>query len=181
MGTKSIDVMQTQHIALLEADMLEMKNKLNSLITEVSALSDKIGLNYTPATSGNGSGGSHGASTDPILLRLERLDTDLQDLETKVSNHVGTGGSPLVDKNNVMFWAATSNTGAHGSSPSYSPGRTGSGSSNLNGITAPTVATSAASITGTYSDEEVKVISIKPKSETRARKLARKTLNSLRK
>lgn len=177
MGTKSIDVMQTQHIALLEADMLEMKNKLNSLITEVSALSDKIGLNYTPATSGS----SHGSSTDPILLRLERLDADLQDLETKISNHVGTGGSPLVDANNVMFWAATSNTGAHGSSPSYSPGRTGSGSSNLNGITAPTVATSSASITGTYSDEEVKVISIKPKSETRARKLARKTLNSLRK
>jgi len=177
MGTKSIDVMQTQHIALLEADMLEMKNKLNSLITEVSALSDKIGLNYTPATSGS----SHGSSADSVLLRLERLDTDLQNLETKISNHIGTGGSPLFDKNNVMFWAATSNTGAHGSSPSYSPGRTGSGSSNLNGITAPTVATSAASITGTYSDEEVKVISIKPKSETRARKLARKTLNSLRK
>ena len=108
MGTKSIDVMQTQHIALLEADMLEMKNKLNSLITEVSALSDKIGLNYTPATSGS----SHGSSTDSVLLRLERLDTDLQNLETKISNHIGTGGSPLTDAYGTMFWAATSNTGA---------------------------------------------------------------------
>ena len=193
MGTQSIDIMQSEDIEQLQTDVSELETKLNalivefnkcsddtttnkgkidSLITDVGDINDKISDGYTPATSGS----DHGSSTDSILLRLERLDTDFVNINSRLISHMG---------------GDYANTQIHNVS---SPGnaRSGGSSDNLNGIDelgTPTSGTgddtsvnaSPASVQATYTSAPSKVITVGTKGEVRARQLARKTLNRLRK
>jgi hypothetical protein len=178
----AIDSLKTQ-FNLAESDLTNHKGKIDTLITDVEDINDKISDGYTPATSGS----NHGTSGDSILLRLERLDTDFVNLDNRLQGHMA-GNYTSTQVHNV---------GSPGS------GRTGGSSDNLNGITAlgtPTTgaaadnssaitagtadqsaSTASASVTPSYTTGATKVITLGAKGEVRARKLARQTLNRLRK
>ena len=193
MGTSAIDLMQSSDIAQLQTDVTELNTKLNalivefnkcsddtttnkgkidSLITDVGDINDKISGSYTPATDDS----NYGNSTDSILLRLERLDQDFVNLDNSLKGHKA-GNYTSTEVHNVG---------------SPSSGRTGAGSDNLNGIdelSTPTSGTgddtsvnaSSSSVGGVYTTAPIKVLTLGNKPEARARKLARKTLNRLRK
>ena len=193
MGTSAIDLMQSSDIAQLQTDVTELNTKLNalivefnkcsddtttnkgkidSLITDVGDINDKISGSYTPATDDS----NYGNSTDSILLRLERLDIDFVNLDNNLKGHKA-GNYTSTEVHNVG---------------SPSGGRTLGGPDQLNGIDelgTPTSGTgddtsvnaSSSSVGGVYTTAPIKVLTLGNKPEARARKLARKTLNRLRK
>ena len=193
MGTSAIDLMQSSDIAQLQTDVTELNTKLNalivefnkcsddtttnkgkidSLITDVGDINDKISGSYTPATDDS----NYGNSTDSILLRLERLDQDFVNLDNNLKGHKA-GNYTSTEVHNVG---------------SPSGGRTLGGPDQLNGIDelgTPTSGTgddtsvnaSSSSVGGVYTTAPIKVLTLGNKPEARARKLARKTLNRLRK
>ena len=44
MGTKKIDVIQSANIAALEADVLELRTKINLVVTDLQAISAKLNI-----------------------------------------------------------------------------------------------------------------------------------------
>ena len=163
------------------------KGKIDILITDVEDINDKISDGYSPATTDG-----EASATDSILFRLERLDSDFLAIDTKFDTH-----------------QANSYSSQH-STGSSSSGRTapGTGSDTLNGINAlasPTTGTASGNSSGTADDSDAatrddststaehniitpsystgaeKVITIGTKGEIRGKRLARQTLNRLRK
>ena len=183
MGTSSIDVMQSQDITQLETDVAQINTKLNALIVEFNKCSDDTTVNETKindllskvSTGYTASGGNAGgATTDSLLTRMQRLDEDFTELEIKFKTHMeGT--------------ASSQHSGTHTS------GRTSGGSGNTPGelyaLTALTGAGADTSVNAdpttnmglSYSTAATKVVTIGAKGEVRAKRLARQTLNRLRK
>ena len=181
MGTQSIDVMQSEDIEQLQTDVSELETKLNALIiefnkcsddtttnkgkidtliTDMTAVNTKISGSYTATTCSGG-----GSASDSILKRLHDLDLDFVAVDNLVSgyhsqNTARGGGSSNSSQMNDISAVSTSSTG------------TGDNTS---------VNASPASVEATYTSAPSKVITVGTKGEIRARQLARKTLNSLRK
>ena len=192
MGTSSIDLMQSSEIEQLQTDVTELNTKLNaliiefnkcsddtttnadkitSLINDVGDINDKISSGYAPSQQANSGDGS---AADSILTRIQDLDGDFVQLEGKVDLHI----------------ALTSTAHTGGGSSSNRGGGAG-------GILIPVEDLDAASSSGTgddtsihaapssvggvYTTAPIKVLTLGNKPEARARKLARKTLNRLRK
>ena len=180
MGTEAISF-SSSDITALQNDVNELKNKLNALIAEfnkcsddtttnkgkIDDLLDKISDGYT-ASGGN----AGGATTDSILTRMQRLDEDFTELEIKFKTHME--GTYLAQH-----------------SGSHSSGRSAGGSTNTPGelyaLTALTgtgadtsVNANDASVTAEYGTGG-SVVTLGSKGEIKARKLARQTLNRLRK
>ena len=178
MGTSAISSLSTSDITALQDDVNELNTKLNALIVEFNKCSDdtttnkgkidtlitdmtgvknKISDNYTATT---GSGG--GLASDSILKRLHDLDQDFVDLDNSI-NSGGTasrgGGTSSYTLNDISS-ISTSSTGT-GDDTSVNAG--------------------SSSVTGSYGAAETKVITIGAKGEVRAKRLARQTLNRLRK
>ena len=172
----------------LITDVTDHKSKIDTLITDVEDINDKISGSYTPATDDS----NYGASTDSILLRLERLDIDFVNLDNNLKGHKA-GNYTSTEVHNVG---------------SPSGGRTLGGPDQLNGIDelgTPTTGTASGVSSGTadesdaatrddststaehniitasYSTGAEKVITIGTKGEVRGKRLARQTLNRLRK
>ncbi len=192
MATKKIDIIQTNQINVLEADVLELRTKLNLLVTDVQAISSKLNtligdLNdinnvimagYTVPSSPAGYG---------ILQRIKLYKDEMDAHANLPINTTGNGGA-------YCGWKAThfykvrgtpcpTFSGAPGPPP-YAPGAggvnstpsgTGQGSNSNHSATSED-----ATVIGEYINRE-SVLSIDQKNINRARKLARKTLNSLRK
>ena len=197
MGTSSIDVMQSQDITQLESDVSQLNTKLNALIVEFNKCSDDTSVNETKISAliddvkdindkisdgYSASGGTAGgATTDSILTRMQKLDEDFTSIEIKFKTHVE---------------GAYDGSGIH--SVTYTTGRTQGGSSNTPGelyaladdldVTADgegaDTSVNADPTTNmglSYSTAATKVITIGAKGEVRAKRLARQTLNRLRK
>ena len=47
MGTKKIDILQSAQIAALEADILELRTKINLVVTDLQAISAKLNILIT--------------------------------------------------------------------------------------------------------------------------------------
>jgi hypothetical protein len=180
MGTSAI-ALSASDITALQNDVNELNTKLNALIAEfnkcsddttvnagkIDVLLDKISDGYT-ATQTTGTG----SASDAILERLSDLDADYKklndDFDTHLTSHPATG------------------SGGSGRSGSRSSGgNLGDRSIDITATTGVGADTSVnandASVTGSYGAAETKVITIGAKGEVRARRLARQTLNRLRK
>jgi hypothetical protein len=192
-NTTAINALKTQ-FNNAESDLTNHKGKIDTLISDVTATKTKIsGTSYSPTTSGQSN--AYGQSTDNILLRLERLDIDFAGLDSRFGLHLATASTSL---NGILAAHNTSSgTGRTAANPhlngisSLSTGSGGSAADTSSAVSNTAVTTSGsavdtsigaapASVVGTYSSENAKVITIGDKSETRARQLARKSLNSLR-
>ncbi len=181
MGTSSIDLMQSQDITQLETDVAQINTKLNALIVEfnkcsddtttnkgkIDDLLDKISDGYTASqTTGTGS------ASDAILERLSDLDADYKklsdDFDTHLINHPASG------------------SGSGRSGTRNSGGSLGDRSIDITATTGEGADTSVSANPTTnmglsYSTAETKVITIGAKGEIRGKRLARQTLNRLRK
>ena len=211
MGTTSISSLSTSDITALQDDVNELNTKLNALIVEFNKCSDdtttnkgkidtlitdiKTGTNnhtskidtlitdmtamqtrvsgsYSPGNSGE-STSTHGNASDPILLRLERLDEDYVNIENYVrgkhtGRSTGRGSGATITALNSLTAVSTASTGA------------ASGTSSGTGDNT-SINTTSSSVTGSYGSAATKVITIGAKGEVRGKRLARQTLNRLRK
>ena len=167
MGTSK--VITTSGITQLEADVNELKDKLNALVTQFNLLQsdmttnanaiDAIELKVTGSYTAQNLSGASGSASDSILKRLQDLDSAI----TSIANNVSSGGSGMT------------RTGSSGTTTRLQ---------DITGLTALSAdnasSTSSASVTGSYSSDDQQQVTIGKKAEVRARQLARKTLNSLR-
>ena len=192
MGTQSIDVMQSEDIEQLQTDVSELETKLNALIiefnkcsddtttnkgkidtliTDMTAVNTKISGSYTATT---GSGG--GSASDSILKRLHDLDLDFVAVDNLVSSY---------HSQNTARGGGSSNSAQMNDISSVSTSSSGNAADNSAAITAVTnddsTSTATASVTPSYSTGVTKVITIGAKGEIRGKRLARQTLNRLRK
>tara|TARA_R110002020_G_scaffold10276_1_gene39578 strand:- start:637 stop:1281 length:645 start_codon:yes stop_codon:yes gene_type:complete len=168
-------------------------DKITSLINDVGDINDKISLGYVATTIPNSGDGS---AADSILTRIQDLDGDFVALEGKVDTHIGhsPGLQGVKDSagNNILIYASMTSSHPHSGTGASSNRGGGAG-----GILIPvedldaasssgsgddtSVNASSSSVGGVYSTAAVKVLTLGSKPEARARKLARKTLNRLRK
>jgi hypothetical protein len=186
-NTTAINALKTQ-FNNAESDLTNHKGKIDTLISDVTATKTKIsGTSYSPTTSGQSN--AYGQSTDHILLRLERLDIDFAALDSRFEVHVATGhlaahntsgGTNRTAANPHLNGISSLSTGSGGSAADTSSAVSNTAVTTSGSAVDTSAATTSASVVGTYSSENAKVITIGDKSETRARQLARKSLNSLR-
>jgi ElaB/YqjD/DUF883 family membrane-anchored ribosome-binding protein len=170
MGTEAI-AFSSSDITALQNDVNELNTKLNALIVEfnkcsddttinkgkINDLLDKISDGYS-ATQTTGTG----AATDSILTRLSHLDEDYKNLSDDVDG--------------LMTGGRTASRGSGGTAGQRSIDITATTGTGVD----TSVNASSASVTGTYGTGD-SVVTLGSKGEIKARKLARKTLNSLRK
>ena len=170
----AIDQLKTQ-FNLAESDLTNHKGKIDTLIIDVNNIEAKIGnsSNYSADHSGN----TNGNATDPILDRIQELDEEFVGLENYVrSQHSGRssgrGGSctDIDELNSISALSTTSSGNASDGSAAITAGTADQSSS-----------TSVASVTPSYATDAQRVVTLGNKSEIKARKLARQTLNRLRK
>jgi len=94
MGTKSIDSIQSEQIAYLEADVTELLGKTNLMIGDVNVLvpklNDCIDNLKNLITGVRGTGYSGGASGDGALTRLKEFDD-------YYIEHISSKFPPMVD------------------------------------------------------------------------------------
>ena len=186
----AIDEIKSEHNKI-KSDMLISVPLINDLKADVGALRTQINGSYT----GGGTSGG-GSSDDSILERLKILHNDVAELDSILEAHRKAEGGD------------TGAGGAHPGPQGLSGGASGSGQGEIGdgmvdldqsaALTATTTAVdtsvalelntnddSAAAtpsvVGGVYSTSEQNVLTIGTKGEKRARRLARKTLNRLRK
>ena len=195
MGVKKIDTIQSAQIATLEADIVELKNKLNLLVADIqnitsyanqviadlNDMNDVIMAGYTAPSS---------PSSDGILQKIEDWFEAYEDhteyreghwLFSYLTNILAMCGDPLAHHHGTNTYPlcntryASPPWGGGGTGGTSNPGGTGQG-----GNTVHTQGSSDASVDGSYKGKE-QMLNITTKSAKRAKKLARQTLNRLRK
>ena len=199
MGVKKIDTIQSAQIATLEADIVELKNKLNLLVADIQNITSNANQIITDLNDLNGiimDGYTAPSSptSDGILERMDNYKDAFTDhinypwwvsgviyMSVTTVTHdakvVGGGGGGAFAPG-AGGGAGGSSGGTSGSGWSYgSPvlGGTGQGSNSSH-----TQGSSDASVDGNYKDKE-RMLGITTASAKRAKKLARQTLNRLRK
>ena len=165
MALSEVDLLQSQQITDLQNDVAELKNKLNAAVTKINTLitdmgnvKDKIQANYTASVTGGGS------ASDAILKRLSDLDNDYKALSDHYQSHVTN--------------AYNDSTYGH-----QSGGRTGNRggggglSSRYTDLSTATVSSTgsanSATVVGSYSTAKTSVISVQNVRANRAKRLAR--------
>lgn len=191
MGTKKIDLIQSAQLAALETDILELRTKINLVVTDLQAISAKLNILITDLNDINtvvmagyttpGSPQGHG-----ILQEMKDYTSDMDTHANMELNISGYGGA-------YCGWKAThfykqrvqpcqTFFGAPG--PGYNPGAGGSqstpGGTGQHGNTAHDPDAEDASVNASYLNKE-RILSVEGSSAKRAKRLARQTLNRLRK
>ena len=191
MGTKKIDILQSAQIAALEADILELRTKINLVVTDLQAISAKLNILITDLNDINvvvmagyttpGSPQGHG-----ILEEMKNYTDDMDDHANMELNTSGYGGPWLGHERTHFYKMNTTGApffGAPGP-PGYSPGAGGSsstpGGTGQHGNTAHNPDAADASVNASYLNKE-RILSVEGSSAKRAKRLARQTLNRLRK
>jgi hypothetical protein len=151
--------------------------KIDALITDMIAMQARVSGSYSPANSG---GTNAGLASDPILLRLERLDDDFTSLGSTVQAHITNyAGRTSSDPLNSLTAVSTGSTG---SASGASSGTAADGSAAITAVTNDdSTSTAETTVTPSYTTGVTKVITIGAKGEVRGKRLARQTLNRLRK
>ena len=168
MALSEVDLIQSQQITDLQNDVAELKNKLNAAVTKINTLitdmgnvKDKIQANYTASATGGG------PASDAILKRLSDLDSDYKALSDHYQQHVTN--------------AYNNSTYGHGSG-GRSGNRGGGGSIGVNtdrytdlstATVSSTGSANSASVVGSYSTAKTSVISVQNVRANRAKRLAR--------
>ena len=181
MGTDTIANISASDISDLQDDVNELKNKLNALIAEFNKCSDdtttnkakiddlisKVSGGYTATQTTGG-----GANTDSILERLSNLDTDFSALSTHYDGHLDN--HPGSSSGNGGRGGFRDDGGAQSGRAIDLNALTGAGADT-------SVNASTASVNGVYGAASSSVVTLGDKGEIKVRKLARQTLNRLRK
>ena len=162
MALSEVDLLQTQQITDLQDDVAELKNKLNAavakintLITDMGNVKDKIQDSYTASQTSGG-----GSSSDAILKRLSDLDADYKDLQDHYEGHLTSHPTSGTGSGRSGIRSAGGNLGDRYidiSTDTYQS----SGSAN------------SATVVGSYSTAKTSVISVQNVRANRAKKLAR--------
>tara|TARA_R100001463_G_C3409131_1_gene208900 strand:- start:81 stop:590 length:510 start_codon:yes stop_codon:yes gene_type:complete len=168
MGTTTIDVIQSAQITALQADVVELKDKLNACVAELNKC-------VTEITS--------------LVTATNTLKTNVEDINTRITNNYSGGGGsrPSSDPADGILKRIADAEGditALQSTPTSSVAQP----KNINSTTQGTVnsqsqtstSSSSASVTGVYTAQTTSVLTIQDNSATRAREVARSTLASLR-
>ena len=200
MGTKKIDALQSAQIVALETDVAELRTKLNLLVTDVQSISVKLNiligdlndmnevimLGYTTP----GSPASHG-----ILESLDLYKDRFQDhYERRMVGYQFPPGTPISPHQSGEIREHLPTTyqdqGGQYSPPgpgytpppggSWSPGSPVVGGTGQGGNTAHDPDAEDAGAMHTYGNVH-RLLTVKGSSANRAKKLARQTLNRLRK
>ena len=199
MGTKKIDIVQSAQIAALEADILELRTKINLVVTDLHAISAKLNILITDLNDINavvmagyttpGSPQGHG-----ILQEMADYTNAMDDHANLPINTSGSGGPYIGNyathfyKQNTIGPAPPSYAhpapGVPGPPPPYQPGAGGDGSTpggtGQHGNAAHDSDAEDANVNASYLNKE-RILSVKGASANRAKRLARQTLNRLRK
>lgn len=209
MGTKNIDTIQSNQIAALEADVLELRTKLNLMVTDATGISAKLNTLIDDLNNMNDvvmAGYTTPSSPESygILQGLDVYKDEFQDHYERNHSYsvANTPLNPYVSQtaeHPVVVYGASS-------TPNYSPpaggnqysqkqgtaGGTTPGNSwthgnpvlsgtGQGGNTAHSADAVNSSVDAAYSGNIQKVIKIKKPSAIRAKRLVRQTLNRLRK
>ena len=212
MGTKNIDTIQSDQIAALEADVLELRTKINLVVTDATGISAKLNTLIDDLNDMNdvvmagyttpGSPESYG-----ILEALDVFKDEFQDHYMRNLNWVSNSQNYItqtVEHFPVTYSTSTPSGGVPIPGGRFSPpaqggagGSAGSGGgtqggnnwtanspvlsgTGQGGNTAHSADAEDSSVTAAYSNIQ-KVMKIKKSSAIRAKRLARQTLNRLRK
>jgi hypothetical protein len=167
--------------------------KIDTLIDDVEALKDKITSGYSASQATGG-----GSASDAILKRLSALDEDYKELSDHYQNHVtntynhstyghssggrsGTrsSGGNLGDRYIDITEASIA---SEGNASGTSSGTASDGSAAITAVTNDdSTSTANASVIPSYASVAQNVVTLGNKGEVKVRKLARQTLNRLRK
>ena len=197
MGTKKIDALQSSQITALETDVGELRTKLNLVVTDLQAISVKLNiligdlddmnevimLGYTTP----GSPVSHG-----LLESLDLYKDRFQDHYMRLwKGHSQTpAGSEMREHPPIEYTSGGGQQSPPGpghpppSNPpggEWSPGDPVVGGTGQGGNTAHDPDAVDAGSMHTYTPEVERILTIKGVTANRARRLARQTLNRLRK
>ena len=193
MGTEKIDMMQSVQIQQLRDDIIELKTKLNTIVADVLAITTKANAVINDMNDMNDivmAGYTIPASTK-IYGILEHMDIYKDQFLDHEMEPAGTWTSvfgvwQLNPTSPAGRWyshprayLAGSFAGGASGGYSYNPpavGGTGQGTNSPH-----TAAAQDANVKGEYTDGKKGMLTIKSSSLSRAKKLSRQTLNSLRK
>ena len=189
MGTKKIDIMQSAQIAALEADILELRTKINLVVTDLQAISAKLNILIADLNDINvvvmagyttpGSPQGHG-----ILQEMKHYTDDMNTHANMEPQPIGVYiGDKATHFYQVNTWGFPRPQFAPGG-PGYFPGAGGDsstpGGTGQHGNTAHDPDAEDASVNASYLNKE-RILSVEGSSAKRAKRLARQTLNRLRK
>ena len=191
MGTKKIDVIQSANITALEADVLELRTKINLVVTDLQAISAKLNILIGDLNNINavvmagyttpGSPQGHG-----ILEEMKDYTNDMDAHANIELNTSGYGGAYTGWEATHFYKVRTTPPAFHGAPgpPPYAPGAGGDsstpGGTGQGGNTSHDPDATDAREMQAYGNL-ARIMTVKASSARRAKKLARKTLNRLRK
>jgi hypothetical protein len=183
MGISQIDIMQTAQIEDLQDDVREIRDKLNLVVGDITALTTKMNQAIADADDINtvinagysvASGG--GTAGVGILKRLDELYQQFEDHKYLPTNSSTPSNGSYVESHPPSHTsAAIWQTGG-----TVASGLNGTVQGNSNPRSTHTASATIASIAGVYTPEQTSVMTLKSKGEVRARKMARKLLNKVR-
>ena len=195
MGTKKIDLIQSAQLAALEADILELRTKINLVVTDLQAISAKLNNLITDLNDINtvvmagyttpGSPQGHG-----VLQEMKNYTDDMDDHAQRTPQPIGPYyGDVATHFYQVNTWGGPRPSFAPGfpgapGGPGYAPGAGGDsstpGGTGQHGNTAHDPDAEDASVNASYLNKE-RILSVEGSSAKRAKRLARQALNRLRK
>ena len=184
MAVTQVDVMQTEQIEALQADVVEVKDKLNLVVADITALVTKLNQAISDADDLNdvinagysvASGG--GASNTGILKRMDELYIAFEAHKHQPTS--STEPSPVGD------WILTHPPSQEDEDQYGSPSTdgcllSGTAQGNNNPRSTYTATAQTATVTGVYTPEQQGVMTLKTKAEIRARKTARTLVKKTR-
>jgi hypothetical protein len=194
MGVKKVDALQTAQILALQADVADLRTKLNLLVADTNDISIKFNIlrgdlnsmnnRITEGYTAPSSPVSHG-----ILESLDRFKDLLEDhlyTQTYRYNIVHNGWAVHGPGTVAGYWPPNFAPGPGGGGNAGSSGGAAShgapvlGGTNQGGNTAHSADAANANVVGLYNNQE-RLLSIEPDKIARAKKLVRNTLKKLRK
>ena len=186
MSVSEIDILQTEQIEALQVDVQELRDKLNLIVTDIThatngltkklndAIEDADDLNNV-LNAGYSTASGAGSASHGILEMLDQLYEQLED-------HAYTATSHNVSAPGLATHPPDSSLGT--SIPAHSPGTSNlSGTAQGNGNARSlhtSVAQAATSTPPEYISDKQSVMTLKNRSERRARKIARTLLKRTR-
>jgi len=184
MGVEAIDLLQTEQIEDLQDDVVELENKVNLAVTDVNQLTAKLNsvisdlVNLDAVLMGSDANDQYSpsgtTSTDGILKRTDELYAAFWD-------HIHM--PPFSQPNQGFNSSHPPFQGASNVQPTHATAVPNSLAAVSQSSVSPYTATAqSATITGSYTPAVTKsAIVLQQDSEARARMLARKTINTVRK
>ena len=184
MGITQVDIMQTEQIEALQDDVVEVKDKLNLVVADITALVTKLNQAISDADDLNdvinagysvASGG--GAADTGILKRMNELF-----IAFEAHRHQPTSNTePATTGTWILTHPPSQEDQTQYGTPSTAGcNLSGTAQGNNNARSTYSATAQIATVTGVYTPEQQGVMTLKTKAEIRARKTARTLVKKTR-